>query len=97
MSKLPEKIGKYEITRVAGEGNMGVVYQARDPFEDRDVAIKICRISEDTSGELRKITRKIFFNEAHSAGLLKHPNILQVHDAGEEDGQPYIVIIRGGW
>ena len=98
MSKLPEKIGKYEITRVAGEGNMGVVYQARDPFEDRDVAIKICRISEDSSGELKKITRKIFFNEAHSAGLLKHPNILQVHDAGEEDGQPYIVMeyVEGG-
>jgi len=98
MSKLPEKIGKYEITKVAGEGNMGVVYQARDPFEDRDVAIKICRISEDASGELRKITRKIFYNEAHSAGLLKHPNILQVHDAGEEDEQPYIVMeyVEGG-
>jgi serine/threonine protein kinase len=98
MSELPEKIGKYEIASVAGEGNMGIVYLARDPFENRDVAIKICRIPEGTGGELRKITRKIFFNEAHSAGLLKHPNILQVHDAGEEDEQPYIVMeyVAGG-
>ena len=98
MSELPEKIGKYEIASVAGEGNMGIVYLARDPFENRDVAIKICRIPEGTSGELRKITKKIFYNEAHSAGLLKHPNILQVHDAGEEDGQPYIVMeyVEGG-
>jgi serine/threonine protein kinase len=98
MAELPEKIGKYEITSVAGEGNMGVVYRARDPFENRDVAIKVCRIPEDTGGELRKITRKIFFNEAHSAGLLKHPNILQVYDAGEENDQPYIVMeyVEGG-
>jgi len=98
MSELPEKIGKYEIASVAGEGNMGIVYLARDPFENRDVAIKICRIPEGTSGELRKITKKIFYNEAHSAGLLKHPNILQVHDAGEEDEQPYIVMeyVEGG-
>ena len=98
MSELPEKIGKYEIASVAGEGNMGIVYLARDPFENRDVAIKICRIPEGTSGELRKITKKIFYNEAHSAGLLKHPNILQIHDAGEEDEQPYIVMeyVEGG-
>lgn len=98
MSDLPEKIGKYEIVGLAGEGNMGVVYVGHDPFSDRKVAIKVCRIPEDTGSELRKITRKIFFNEAHSAGALKHPNILQVYDAGEENGEPYIVMefVDGG-
>jgi serine/threonine protein kinase len=98
MSGLPEKIGKYEIIRVAGEGNMGIVYLARDPFENRDVAIKVCRIPEGSDAELRKMTRKIFFNEAHSAGSLKHPNILKVYDAGEENDQPYIVMeyVEGG-
>ncbi len=98
MSNLPEKIGKYEIVGLAGEGNMGIVYVGHDPFEDRDVAIKVCRIPEDTDSELRKLTRKIFFNEAHSAGALKHPNILHVLDAGEENGEPYIVMefVEGG-
>lgn len=77
---------------------MGIVYAGYDPFEDRDVAVKVCRIPEDTGQELRKITRKIFFNEAHSAGALKHPNILQVYDAGEENDEPYIVMefVKGG-
>ncbi|MDH3316889.1 MAG: serine/threonine-protein kinase [Gammaproteobacteria bacterium] len=98
MSDLPEKIGKYEITGLAGEGNMGIVYIAHDPFEDREVAVKVCRIPDDTSSELRKFTRKIFYNEAHSAGVLKHPNILQIFDAGEDEGQPYIVMeyVEGG-
>ena len=77
---------------------MGVVYVGHDPFEDRDVAIKVCRIPEETGSELKKLTRKIFFNEAHSAGALKHPNILKVLDAGEEGGEPYIVMeyVAGG-
>ncbi len=98
MSDLPEKIGKYEVTGLAGEGNMGVVYVAHDPFEDREVAVKVCRIPDDTSSEIRKFARKMFYNEAHSAGVLKHPNILQIFDAGEEEGQPYIVMeyVEGG-
>lgn len=77
---------------------MGIVYIAHDPFEDREVAVKVCRIPDDTSSELRKFTRKIFYNEAHSAGVLKHPNILQIFDAGEDEGQPYIVMeyVEGG-
>ena len=77
---------------------MGVVYVAHDPFQDREVAVKVCRIPDDTSSEIRKFARKLFYNEAHSAGVLKHPNILQVFDAGEEDGQPYIVMeyVDGG-
>ncbi len=98
MSDLPEKIGKYEVTALAGEGNMGVVYVAHDPFQDREVAVKVCRIPDDTSSEIRKFARKMFYNEAHSAGVLKHPNILQIFDAGEEEGQPYIVMefVEGG-
>jgi serine/threonine protein kinase len=98
MSDLLEKIGKYEVTGLAGKGNMGVVYVAHDPFEDRQVAVKVCRIPDDTSVELRNFIRKMFYNEAHSAGVLKHPNILQVLDAGEEDWQPYIVMeyVEGG-
>jgi len=92
MSNLPEKIGKYEIIGVAGRGNMGVVYSAHDPFTDRPVAVKVCSIDTESTAASSRIARKLFFNEAHTAGRLYHPNILSVYDAGEEGGEPYIVM-----
>ncbi len=89
MESLPEKIGKYEITGVAGKGAMGMVYIGYDPFVDRQVAIKVSTIEEVEEEEVHK-ARKLFFNEAQAAGSLDHPNILKVYDAGDADGQPYI-------
>ncbi len=91
----PTKIGKYEILSLAGEGSMGVVFKAHDPFSDAPVAIKLCPVTE---GNSFKLARKLFFNEARTAGVLDHPNILSVLDAGEHDGQPYIVMeyVSGG-
>jgi len=86
----PEKIGKYEIVEVAGSGAMGDVYVAYDPFIDRTVAIKVC--THDDGSESARIARKLFVNEAQAAGALDHPNILRIYDAGEENGQPYIVM-----
>jgi len=91
----PQQIGKYQIVGVAGRGNMGTVFVGHDPFSDAQVAIKVCSV---TTGSGFKIARKLFFNEAHTAGGLDHPNILSVLDAGEQDGQPYIVMeyVDGG-
>ena len=91
----PQQIGKYHIVGVAGQGNMGIVYVGHDPFSDANVAIKVCSV---TPGSGFKIARKLFFNEAHTAGGLDHPNILSVLDAGEQDDQPYIVMeyVDGG-
>ena len=86
---IPEQIGKYTITGVAGEGNMAIVYVGHDPFTDEDVAIKVCQVAD---GSGFKIARKLFFNEAHTAGSLDHPNILSVRDGGEHEGYPYIVM-----
>lgn len=89
--EIIERLGKYEIIEVAGKGAQGVVLRGHDPFVDRDVAIKLCRLGavpEDT----RKMLRKFFFNEAQAAGHLDHPNILRVYDAGESDGEPFIVM-----
>ena len=85
----PAQIGKYAIQGIAGEGNMATVYVGHDPFADMQVAIKVCTVTE---GSAYKLMRKLFFNEAHTAGSLEHPNILSVLDAGEHDGQPYIVM-----
>ena len=91
MADFPEKIGKYEIRAIAGRGNMGVVYFGYDPFADRDVAIKVCSVGNEMSIS-NNLARKMFFNEAHTAGALDHPNILKVFDGGDEKGDPYIVM-----
>lgn len=86
----PQKIGKYEIVDVAGSGAMGDVYVAYDPYIDRTVAIKVC--THDDDSESARVARKLFVNEAQAAGALDHPNILKIYDAGEENGQPFIVM-----
>jgi serine/threonine protein kinase len=98
MPQLPEKVGKYHIVGVAGEGNMGIVYVGYDPFADRDVAVKVCSNLGHGDDSARDMARKMFFNEAHTAGALDHPHILKVLDAGEERGEPYIVMeyVDGG-
>jgi len=93
MAALPEKFGKYGILDVAGRGNMGIVYVGYDPFADRHVAVKVCAMEDENgASSSSRLARKLFFNEAHTAGMLDHPNILHVFDAGEEDGEPYIIM-----
>ncbi len=97
-SELPKKIGKYKIKSLVGVGTTGTVYVAHDSFGDREVALKVCHIPEDTHSEVRRLTQKIFYNEADCARRLRHPNIVQTFDAGEEQGEPYIVMefVEGG-
>lgn len=89
---MPERVGKYELKRELGKGSSGRVYLAHDPFNDRDVAIKIYFTREQLKGSQAQLQDALFFNEARLAGQLKHPNILPIHDAGEEDGLRYIVM-----
>ncbi|MEY4932241.1 MAG: hypothetical protein RLZZ403_561 [Pseudomonadota bacterium] len=87
---IPERIGKYTIVKEVGRGSTGVVYLSHDPYYRRDVAIKVYNI--ETSDEDRaRVTRKMFLSEAHMVGMLQHPNILPIFDAGEEHGRYYIV------
>jgi serine/threonine protein kinase len=87
----PEKIGKYVIINKVGRGSTGSVYLSHDPYFRRDVAIKVYNIESDEDAARAKIARKMFFNEAHMVGMLQHPNILPIYDAGEENGQYYVV------
>lgn len=85
------RLGKYELIDVIGRGSMGTVYLAHDPYINRHVAIKVLTASQlDDDGEGRRY-RKLFFNEAQTAGSLKHPNILAVYDAGIEGDTCYLV------
>ena len=89
---LAEKIGKYELVERLASGSMGTVYSAHDPFTNRLVAVKVAhpQYAED-SANARKF-RKLFFNEAHAAGVLDHPNILRVLDADIDGSACYLVM-----
>jgi eukaryotic-like serine/threonine-protein kinase len=87
----PRKLGKYELVEEVGRGAYGVVHRGRDPFIQRDVAIKIALgAAADTSDD-------VFFAEARAAGKLSHPYVVALYDAAKEEGQRYIVMefLRG--
>ena len=86
------KAGRYEIVGELGRGAMGIVYKAMDPVIGRTVAVKTIRLSEEGTGLKRPELLARFQTEARAAGLLTHPNIVVVYDAGEEDGLYYITM-----
>ena len=79
---------RYEVTKLIGEGGMANVYLGYDTILERDVAIKVLRgdLADD-----EKFVRR-FRREAQNASLLSHPNIVQIYDVGEDDGNFYIVM-----
>jgi len=79
---------RYEIVKSIGEGGMANVYLAQDSILDRQVAVKVLR--GDLSADDKFIRR--FQREAQSVSNLSHPNIVEVYDVGEEDGNHYIVM-----
>jgi len=85
-----ENIGRYQIVAELGKGAMGVVYKATDPNIGRSVALKTLRL--DLEGmEAAELLRR-FRNEARAAGVLNHPNIVTIYDAGEHGGMFYIAM-----
>ena len=88
----PEKLGKYEIQKQIGRGSMGIVYQGYDPYIDQLVAVKVAISDALKDKESGQRYRKMFFNEAHAAGKLKHPNIMSILDAGVYQEECYIVM-----
>ena len=91
-SPLPDKIGKYPISRELGRGATSVVYLARDPFANRDVAIKVVHNQSPADTDLARRFRKVFLNEAALVGKLFHPHILAIYDAVSEQELSYIVM-----
>jgi serine/threonine protein kinase len=86
------KAGRYEISGELGRGAMGVVYHATDPVIGRAVAVKTLLLSEQGTGLTRAELLAKFQTEARAAGLLTHPNIVVIFDAGEEDGLFFITM-----
>jgi serine/threonine-protein kinase len=85
--ELPANIGKYELLEFLG-GGMSHVYRARDTAIGRQVAIKILtpEACQDPEAKAR------FLQEARMAGNIEHENIIRIHDYGEDQGRPFIVM-----
>ena len=79
---------RYQIIKTLGEGGMANVYLAHDTILDRSVAVKVLR--GDLASDEKFVRR--FQREALSASSLSHPNIVEMYDVGEDDGQYYIVM-----
>jgi hypothetical protein len=90
----PLSIPGYEVLGVLGRGAMGVVYRARQVGLDRLVALKTILAGEAAGPE----ERSRFRQEAEAVARLHHPNIVQIYDLGEHDGQPYFALehVAGG-
>ncbi|HET9371142.1 MAG TPA: protein kinase [Vicinamibacterales bacterium] len=83
----PARLGHYKILRTLGSGGMGVVYEARDERLERAVALKTMSVpaNEETA-------RKRFWREARAAAGVNHPNVCQVYEIGEDQGELFIAM-----
>ena len=82
------RLGPYEILSTLGAGGMGEVYRARDPRLGRDVAVKV--LPERLAADADAMTR--FHREARAVAALAHPNIVAIHDFGDESSVVYVVL-----
>ena len=93
-----EKIGKYPVVRKLGEGATAEVWLCHDPFNKRDVAVKVAFPETLGDPERGQLYKRLFLTEASLAGKLQHPHIAQIYDAVAEDDLHYIVMeyVDGG-
>src|SRR3974390_2690249 len=80
-------LNQYQVTARLGAGGMGEVFRARDTRLNREVAIKM--LPKEFASDPDRLRR--FEQESKTLAALNHPNILTIHDAGVQDGAPYLV------
>lgn len=95
---VANRIGKYEIRRLLGEGATSAVYLAWDPFHQREVALKQLYPEIVSDRQRGRLYRQLLLNEAALAGKLVHPHIVQIFDAVIGDNEAYVVMeyVPGG-
>ncbi len=90
--KVGEKLGNYRLVREAGRGAMSIVYEAVDTRVERKVALKVGLSLSHPSPEARERLIARLKREARAVARLSHPNIVTIHDVGEQDGQHFLVM-----
>ncbi len=81
-----QKIKQFELLSILGHGGFGTVWRARDTLLQRDVAVKVPR-----KDRVIGMNMSLFLREARAAAKLRHPNIVAIHEVGEEDSSAFIV------
>jgi serine/threonine-protein kinase len=85
-------LGRYQLERELGRGAMGTVYLATDPTIGRQVAIKTLPLLDQYAAREQQAVAQRFLQEAEAVGRLAHPNIVNIHDAGQEHDLAYITM-----
>src|SRR5262245_15876361 len=85
-TELPEVLG-FQVLRLLGRGGMGVVYLAEQPSPRRTVALKLIARRDNWEAASRR-----FRIEAGAIARLQHPNVVEIFEVGERNGQPYLVL-----
>ena len=88
---IGQSIGRYQIVERLGQGGMAVVYRGFDTRLERDVAIKVIRTGMVGPDVLDQMLKR-FEREAKSLAKMKHRDIVNIHDYGEHEGSPYLVM-----
>jgi eukaryotic-like serine/threonine-protein kinase len=86
---MAQTIGRYEIRHELGRGAQSVVFLAWDPWLLREVAIKTLHFSRPDVA-----LNHLLLTESRLVSQLRHPNVVQIFDTGEKDGNPYLVLER---
>ena len=86
---IGKSLGKYQIVGVLGQGGMGIVFRARDPLIEREVAVKL--LPEELAEDETALAR--FLAEAKSVGKLNHANVVSIYDIGQE-GRAYFIVME---
>jgi eukaryotic-like serine/threonine-protein kinase len=89
---IGERIGRYRIAGVLGRGGMAIVYRARDPDLDREVALKL--VSCDSAGPRAQELAARQIREAQALARLNHPHVVPIYDVGVWRGQTFIACER---
>lgn len=85
-SSQQQRLGRFELRRVLGQGAQAMVWLAWDPQLEREVAVKRLTLDGQTPSVISE-----WLNEARAVSRLTHPNVVPVFEAGEDGGQPYLV------
>lgn len=88
---IGKTIGRYHILEQLGEGGMAMVFKAYDTRLEREVALKVIRRGAFAPELLEEVLKR-FEREAKSLARMSHPSIVKVHDFGEHEGAPYLVL-----
>ena len=87
-----QTIGRYEIGKEIGRGATGIVYAARDSEDGKSVALKVAHAKPGDDEKARSRRYNAFMNEARTAGMLKHQNIIEIYGVGDKNGVTYMAM-----